>query len=82
MNLLAIVNLEFIGYNVGFNVSENSGKIEGVRVEFNSEEKYTDTKGSVIFEKVMPDVDLSYIITHNLYDDYNGGVLISENDTI
>lgn len=79
-NITEYVDFNFIGYMVTFEIKQGNVKLPEVIVDFNSEQKATDTQGKAVFEYVMPD-NLDYTVSKSGYDNLNGTLQVESNDT-
>ncbi|MCD4832838.1 MAG: T9SS type A sorting domain-containing protein [Bacteroidales bacterium] len=76
------ITMEFIGYNVTFNVTSGDSKISEVKVEFNQEEKYTDTDGQIIFTEIMPEEGLKFTLSKYGFWDYDSTLNVVDADVV
>jgi len=72
--------LSLLSYNVTFMVSEGSTAIENAQVIFNSDTLNTDNSGSAIFENVLSEENIAYIVTKENYEDVTGNLTVIDSD--
>ncbi len=76
------VSMNFIGYNIEFNVKSGEEDIVDAKVEFNTEEKYSDATGKATFSYVNPAINMNYVVIKEGFEDYNGTIDVVDEDVI
>jgi hypothetical protein len=76
------VALEKVKVMVTFNVSDESGAVEGALVNFNEEQKTTGSDGKAIFNEVEYELGIPYIISKDGYHTANGTVDATEDTDV
>ncbi len=69
------------GYFVKFVVNDSNGAIEDAIVEFNNEEKATNSNGEVTFNYVTVGENLEYKVSKLNYDNFDGTISVNEDVT-
>ena len=76
------ITMEFIGYNVTFNITSGDSKISEVKVEFNQKEKYTDAEGQITFTEIIPEEGLNFILSKEGFWDYDSTLNVVDADVV
>jgi hypothetical protein len=76
------VALEKVKVTVTFNVTDESGAVEGALVDFNEEQKTTGSDGKAIFTEVEYELGIPYIISKDGYHTANGTVDATEDTDV
>jgi len=63
-------------------VDPDSSAIENVLVEFNSDNKYTDTNGEAVFNDVLPEENLVFTLSKEVFWDYDSTLNVVDADVV
>lgn len=70
------------GHLVKFVISDSEGVLENAIVEFNNEEKYTNTDGVVSFNYVTSGNDLPFVVRRQGFENYTNNISIANDTTV
>ncbi|MDF1572989.1 MAG: T9SS type A sorting domain-containing protein, partial [Bacteroidales bacterium] len=75
--------MTLIVYTVTFNVTDGTNALEGATVNFNSQDKVTESSGTVIFSDVVPGTGLPYTVSLDYrFIDASGNVDVDGDKTV